>query len=368
MREINLGRIIVSKRREKGVTQEELASTMGVSKAAVSKWETGQSYPDITLLPQLAAFFNISIDELIGYEPQMVKEDIRKLYYRLSEAFASRPYDEVLKECEEIVRKYYSCFPLLRQMAGLLLNHISLSNDPDRILEMVISLCLRVEKEGEDMEDVRQAVFTRSCCYLIQQKPEKVLELLGEDITPLNQERAMLAQAYLSLGKPQKAEEVLQTNMYQYLLSLIGDAVAFVLIKQDDMEKMEETVRRIRGVIDLYGVENMHPCATLNFYMACAQVYCGAGMDEKALGMLGEYVRVCTTAEELFMLRGDRYFDKVDAWVNNFELGNKAPLDARTVRQALITGVTGNPALSRLADNKDFLKMAEKLRSKLGGE
>lgn len=52
---------------------------MGVSKAAVSKWETGLSYPDITLLPVLAAYFNISIDELMGYEPQMGKEDIRKL-------------------------------------------------------------------------------------------------------------------------------------------------------------------------------------------------------------------------------------------------------------------------------------------------
>jgi len=65
MKEINLGRVIMRKRHERGVTQDELAFAMGVSKAAVSKWETGQSYPDITLLPQLAAFFNISTDELI---------------------------------------------------------------------------------------------------------------------------------------------------------------------------------------------------------------------------------------------------------------------------------------------------------------
>lgn len=81
MREINIAKVITSKRREKGLTQEELASYMGVSKASVSKWETGQSYPDIVFLPQLATFFNISMDQLMDYEPQMCKEDIRKPHF-----------------------------------------------------------------------------------------------------------------------------------------------------------------------------------------------------------------------------------------------------------------------------------------------
>ena len=67
MKEINIARKLTTKRREKGITQEELALYIGVSKASVSKWETGQSYPDITFLPQLATYFNISIDELMGY-------------------------------------------------------------------------------------------------------------------------------------------------------------------------------------------------------------------------------------------------------------------------------------------------------------
>lgn len=56
MNELHIANIILTKRREKGVTQEELATYIGVSKASVSKWENGQSYPDITFLPQLAAY------------------------------------------------------------------------------------------------------------------------------------------------------------------------------------------------------------------------------------------------------------------------------------------------------------------------
>lgn len=108
MKEIGIAKILVSKRKEKGVTQDELANYIGVSKASVSKWETGQSYPDITLLPRLAAYFNISIDDLMGYEPQLTKADIRKLYHKLTAEFSSAPVDEVMVHCREIVKKYYA--------------------------------------------------------------------------------------------------------------------------------------------------------------------------------------------------------------------------------------------------------------------
>ena len=99
MKELNLSNILVKKRKEKGITQDQLAAYIGVSKASVSKWETGQSYPDITFLPQLAAYFNMSVDELIGYKPQMTKEDIRKLYLRLAKDFSQKPAKEVFEEC-----------------------------------------------------------------------------------------------------------------------------------------------------------------------------------------------------------------------------------------------------------------------------
>lgn len=70
MKEMNLGRILIENRHKRGITQEELATHIGVSKGAVSKWETNSSLPDISLLPQLASYFDITIDELIGYEPQ----------------------------------------------------------------------------------------------------------------------------------------------------------------------------------------------------------------------------------------------------------------------------------------------------------
>ncbi len=56
---------IVALRKQAGITQEELANKLNVSNQAVSKWEAGKCCPDIELLPKLASFFGISIDELL---------------------------------------------------------------------------------------------------------------------------------------------------------------------------------------------------------------------------------------------------------------------------------------------------------------
>ena len=67
MSNLKIGQKIKAKRRERELTQEELANILGVTKAAVSKWENGESYPDITMLPQIAQLFCITMDELFDY-------------------------------------------------------------------------------------------------------------------------------------------------------------------------------------------------------------------------------------------------------------------------------------------------------------
>ena len=56
-------------RKQKGVTQEELAEVFGVTSQSISKWELGINCPDITLLPKIADYYRVSIDELLGYKP-----------------------------------------------------------------------------------------------------------------------------------------------------------------------------------------------------------------------------------------------------------------------------------------------------------
>ena len=69
MNELKVGARIAKLRNENNITQLELAEKLGVTDRAVSKWETGGGFPDITLLPQIADIFNVNIDYLLRGTP-----------------------------------------------------------------------------------------------------------------------------------------------------------------------------------------------------------------------------------------------------------------------------------------------------------
>ena len=64
---IKLGEKIKSLRKQKNISQEVFANYLGVSFQAVSKWETGNTMPDVTMIPAIASFFGVSTDELFDF-------------------------------------------------------------------------------------------------------------------------------------------------------------------------------------------------------------------------------------------------------------------------------------------------------------
>lgn len=85
---IKIGAIIKKLRIENNITQEMLATSIGVTPQAISRWESENGYPDIELLPALADFFSTSTDELLGYNiSEREKEliNIKNELLRLSE-------------------------------------------------------------------------------------------------------------------------------------------------------------------------------------------------------------------------------------------------------------------------------------------
>lgn len=69
---MNLGKMILELRKKKNVTQDELAAELGVTAAAVSKWENGYTLPDILMLCALADYFAVTTDELLGRNPKPI--------------------------------------------------------------------------------------------------------------------------------------------------------------------------------------------------------------------------------------------------------------------------------------------------------
>ncbi len=366
MKEINLASVLVSKRREKGITQEELANFIGVSKASVSKWETGQSYPDLTFLPQLASYFGISIDELMDYKPQLSKESIRKLYISLSAEFAVKPFEEVLAKIRELTKKYFACYPFLTQMGLLLVNHTDLLKSHDEVDAIMLeaqALFSRARQESDDPEVVRMAVYLEALCRLHFSDAQETLRLLGEKVAGALPPELLIAAAYRISGRNREANEVLQAGMYQNVTVLINFLSSYLSLNADKPSIFDETLRRGLAVAEAFDFKRLHPGAFASFLLAAAQGFMVTERPERALELLEEYADTVTGNFHPMKLHGDSYFDLLDKWLEDLDLGSSFPRSEKTIRRSMVEAVSKNPAFSALSENPRYGLLLERLRS-----
>ena len=104
---MEIGNQIKSLRLRRGITQEEMAQHLGVTPQAVSKWERGVATPDIALLPNISAYFGVSIDELFALSDETRMERIQNMlwdvrYLNPADVTASREFllDKAKREPE----------------------------------------------------------------------------------------------------------------------------------------------------------------------------------------------------------------------------------------------------------------------------
>lgn len=108
---LNLGEKIRGLRKRDKRTQEALAEALGVTCQAVSRWEAGYSYPDMELIPSIANYFGITIDELFGYENDR-EEKISAIIEKINSFnIKSRSDDDWVDECVSILREGLIEFP-----------------------------------------------------------------------------------------------------------------------------------------------------------------------------------------------------------------------------------------------------------------
>lgn len=114
--EMKLAENIRLYRKQRSLTQEQLAEVLGVTVGAVHKWEAKLSIPDLRLIMEMADFFDTSVDVLLGYE---VKDNRKAATARrLKEYLHRKDYTGVM-EAEKALKKYPNCFEIVYASAGM---------------------------------------------------------------------------------------------------------------------------------------------------------------------------------------------------------------------------------------------------------
>lgn len=363
--EMNIGPIIMEKRKEKQVTQQELANFVGVSKASVSKWETGQTYPDITLLPLLAAYFDITIDSLLTYEPQLDNHEIQRIYGMLKKSLETQPPEDVLAMIRSFVRRYYSCYPFILQMGMFLMNHADLLPGEENIqtyTKEAQELFVHVKTQAKDPELITQALKYEAYTSLTLNEFDQVLEILGDQVPALFPIESLIAAAQQQKGEEQQAVITLQSAIYQYttvFLSFLGNYLQVVI---NQPEKFAETVSRGIQFTDIFNFKRMHPVALMNFQLSAIFGYAQMQNETAAFPLLNDFLELMRETDFPVELHGDDYFDQVDKWLERLEIGHQLPRDSMKIKETLINFVINNPAFANFSDQAQLQQIYTELR------
>ena len=107
---INIGENLKKMRLSKDLTQEQLAEVFGVSPQAISRWENNTAYPDITILPGIAIFYETTIDSIIGMDDIRKTESINKIHNDVHILMRDNKVDETITMLRDALKLYPNCF------------------------------------------------------------------------------------------------------------------------------------------------------------------------------------------------------------------------------------------------------------------
>jgi transcriptional regulator with XRE-family HTH domain len=270
--QLNIGTKIRELRRRDGRTQDNLAEALGVTAQAVSRWESGGSYPDMEVIPSIANYFGVSIDELFGYDNVREKR-IDEIVEQLTEMNKENNGINVnIDDCIRIARTALAEFPANEKIL-LCLAQILVTAGYVKYHEHHLT-----NEEGYDVYDVeRHRMYGEWAEAIVIY--EKLIPVLA-DGPARHKAMKQLAQLYLNIGEHGKArvlaEKAPDMNCCKEFLmlsacdgkeraaeygatvldllglaaELIGDAVA----ANYDHITIEEAERYIKNAADIFDV------------------------------------------------------------------------------------------------------------------
>ena len=254
---MRIGEQIKNYRKTVGLTQEQVANYLGVSTPAVNKWEKGNTYPDISLLPALARLLKIDMNELFSFREELTEKEIGLFVNELSEVSLDS-FTKAFEMASRKIQEYPHCDLLIYKIATVLNASLTLSdlNDEER-MEYNTAIIEWLERTADSQDErVRNSrVFILATSVLAHQE--------GTDTAALFLEGKLLqavinVQSYLykliemeeETGNHDKAEKIAEiTDQMISLFGLwnYGNTVPYLLIAgyRKNVEKCVQLIKQL---------------------------------------------------------------------------------------------------------------------------
>ena len=284
---------IRSLRRERGMTQEQLAEAMNVSSAAVSKWENGQSVPDISVLTMLADYFEVSLDALVGYEARSHRRE--DMTARIRQLTIQRS-DEVVPAVREALRRYPNHFDVV-WAAARAMGFRGMEKHDDAAVREALALLERAQTllpQNTDPTIRRESILAAQGMYWtsLGEQARAIACYEEGNVSGIND--VAIGNYYAEMGQYEEALTPLSRGMVAHL-SLLYNALHGLMMARANMGYEEEAAeiayRCAEMLAGLEATPGSYIWRMRSLMLTCAAVLSSAqGKEQEARGALREAI------------------------------------------------------------------------------
>ena len=320
---MNIGTNIYTLRKEKKLTQAELAEKLNVSEQAVSKWENGQCAPDVSLFPLLADIFGVSIDRLFGYHKKSYTDEVEEIMKSADDS--KNTYKEI-----EIISEGLKKFPNSPELKIYLAFSLSMlyrisedETEKRNTVNRAVKLCNEVIDNCADIKQVDAALNMLRRIYCDTGEYQKALEAVGR-ISGENYRHRVVGKSQILQYSDAYREHEEYTEKHLFEAFLMIDAL---------LELKKKALAENRDYVKLISWCNTHEKLLSCFDEGCEDFYASHkfwNCERRATAYknLGDK---CFCFEELKKLTAISKSFNPDARSEDYQIGIRNPLFFSTI-------------------------------------
>jgi|GEM_PF-675526 len=281
---MSIGSTIKKLRISKKLTQEELASHLGITSKAVSQWECDRTSPDISQIPALCNFFHISADELLNINLQKCNEEKQQILHQYYELSRKGFMKESWKLLQDGIAKFPNDYTIMIHLSscGEILCKFSdySREEKDLIRNKCAEYCKKI-LEGCTNDLTRHSATSKLCTFYAENgETKKAEELAGKmPIMVLSQE-FLFSKIYKGT-KNKDAKQRLKSNLLQFFINSFESNCKLDsgenLYSPDEMETLREKKIAILELLFENGDYGFYSGELSDFYEASARYYASTG-------------------------------------------------------------------------------------------